>query len=90
MSDRLESQMPRAEKSGPGWTHEFGGFSVERVVGALGVNRTGGGCGVKRNRVESGTKIQEMAEMSPGRRLSEAQGPSAHRPPAASPRNGPL
>ena len=65
--------MPRAEKSGPGWTHEFGSFSVERVVGALGVNRTGRGCGVNWNRVESGTKIQEMVEMSPGRRLSEAE-----------------
>ena len=81
--------MPRAAKNGPGWAHEFGSLSVEWVVGALGVNRTGGGCGVKRNRVESGTEIQEMAEMSPGR-LSEAQGPSAHHPLEASRRNGPL
>lgn len=82
--------MPRAEKSGPGRAHECGSLGVERVVGTLGVNRTVGGCGAKRNRVESGTKTQEMAEVSPGRRLSEAQGPSAHHPPEASPRNGPL
>ena len=31
--------------------------SVQGVVGALGVNGTTGGCGVKRNRVESGTNI---------------------------------
>ena len=42
--------MPRAVKNGPGWAHEFGSLSVEWVVGALGVNRTGGGCGVKLGR----------------------------------------
>lgn len=81
--------MSRGEKNGPGWAHEFGSLSAEWVVGALGVTRTGGGYGVKRSKVESGTKIQEKAEMSPGR-LSEAQGPSAHHPLEASSRNGPL